>query len=116
MPHCKSVPLGAVRAALMCAIVRLKSRTVEGGRHGRAAAFTQVPFWEPSCRERERDRRLGAAPRRALPLHFSAMDRGDMERVVERTRLERGLQEVRRTWGIGLRALQRELAGSRVMR
>lgn len=34
------------------------------------------------------------------------MNRGQMRTVVERTRLHHGLDEVRRTWGIGLRAMR----------
>ncbi len=112
----KTIPGKDVASALMCAKVRLLTTASDGGRHGRTAAFTQAPFWEPTCRDRARDRRLGIEPRRALPQHFSPMHTGDMDRVLERVRRERGLGEVRRTWGVGYRALHAEFSGSSVMR
>lgn len=39
---------------------------------------------------------------------FIPMDRGYIRRCFERTRRERGLHEVRRTWGAGIRALMSE--------
>lgn len=107
----KVIPLRDVSSALMCAVIRLKSRRANGERHGRTAAYTQAPFWLPTCCDMARCRRLGTEPSRVLRQHFSAMHAGDMERVLERTRYERGLQEVRRTWGAGMRTLQREFAG-----
>jgi len=108
----KAIPLKDVSAALMCAVIRLKTRTANGERHGRTAALTQAPFWEPTCR----DRRRGSQPRRAMRQHFTPMHTGDMDLVLQRTRLHHGLAEVRRTWGAGLRALQAEFNASTVMR
>jgi hypothetical protein len=112
----KTIPLKDVEAALMCAMVRLKTSRPDGSRHGRTAAFTQAPFWEPTCRDRQRQRRLGTTVRPALRQHFSPMHAGDMDRLLERTRLEHGLQEVRRTWGTGYRALSSEFNSCTVMR
>lgn len=112
----KTIPLKDVSAALMCAVVRLKSRRADGERHGRTAAYTQAPFWLPTCRDSMRARRLGMAHSKVLRQHFSPMHTGDMDRVLGRVRLERGLPEVRRTWGAGMRALQKEFSGSAVMR
>lgn len=112
----KTIPLRDIESALMCAVIRLKSRRPDGTRHGRTAAFTQVPFWEPTCRDMVRSRRLGMKPRRAITQHFSPMHTGDMDAVLERTRLHHGLQEVRRTWGAGYRELLREFSASGVMR
>lgn len=55
------------------------------------------------------DRRRGAYRLPCPPLMLP-MNHGDLLRTVERSRLQRGLPEVRRTWGCGLRALQAELA------
>lgn len=112
----RAIPLKAVEDALMCAMVRLKSRTADGRRHGRCAAFTQVPTLEPACRDARWYGRNGGQPRPGLRSHFSPMHAGDLRHLVERVRLERGLQEVRRTWGKGLRAMQAELATGEVMR
>jgi hypothetical protein len=104
----KTIPLKDVRNALMCAKVRLVA-----ARHGpptshlgRFAAYTQVPHLHDACRQAKR----GLKPIRMMELHFSALHRGDLLRVLERTRLEHGLPEVRRTWGAGLRALKAEFA------
>lgn len=111
----KTIPVQSVSNALMCAVIRLKSHRPDGSRHGRCAAYTQVPFWEPTCRDAERARRFGTTMRRALPQTFSPMERGELYALLSRVRLEHGLQEVRRTWGTGMRDLQREFS-SGVMR
>lgn len=108
----KTIPLKDVQAALMCAVIRLKTTAPDGKRHGRTAAFTQAPFWEPTCR----DRRRGRPSRRAIRQTFSPMHAGDMDLVLERTRREHGLVEVRRTWGAGYLALKPEFNSSTVMR
>jgi hypothetical protein len=108
----KVIPLKDVSVALMCAVVRLKTRSDDGGRHGRTAAFTQAPFWEPTCRDRVR----GSTPRPAVRQHFSVMHSGDMGCLLQRSRLHHGLLEVRQTWGAGYRALQGEFNASTVMR
>jgi hypothetical protein len=64
--------------------------------------------WAPyGCRSR-----LSREPegRRALPPMFGPMERGRLCEVVERTRAFRGLDEVRRTWGKGLKAMRAETA------
>jgi hypothetical protein len=111
MSATKTIPLQAVSDALMCAVIRLKSLRADGQRHGRVAAFTQVPFWQSTCRDRVRHR----PPVRVMKQTFSPMHTGDMDRVLERTRLHHGLKEVRRTWGAGYRALVNEF-NSTVMR
>lgn len=112
----KTIPLKDVQVALMCAAVRMKTRRPNGTRHGRTAAYTQVPFWMPTCRDMVRCRRLGTSPSKVIEQHFSPMHTGDMDKVLERTRLHHGLQEVRRTWGEGYRVLTQEFSGSGVMR
>lgn len=112
-----AIPLKDVQAALMCAVIRLKTRRPNAERHGRTAAFTQAPFWMPTCKDALRARRLGGShAHKVLRQHFSPMHTGDMDKVLERTRREHGLQEVRRTWGAGYRALQAEFGGSTIMR
>jgi len=111
----KTIPLSAVRTALMCAVIKQKTagREVGGKAHCRTAAFTYYSPFASACREARR----GSVNRNLPPMlmHNGVMSQGDLERVVERVRLERGLQEVRRTWGVGLRALLSEI-GHGVMR
>ena len=110
----KSIPLEAVRNALMCAVIKKKTagREIGGQPHGRTAAFTYyAPLTSVTCRSA----RPGQQRRHFPGLNFGVLARGDLYRVIERVRLEHGLQEVRRTWGLGLRALKAEL-GNGVMR
>ncbi len=103
----KVIPLKAVRDALMLAAIRQKlgSRSLNGGPPmGRYAAYTQYPdFFDASCRRKRRTANM--APR----MNCGPMTRGDIERVLEVVRW-RGLPEVRRTFGAGMRALQAEFA------
>jgi hypothetical protein len=104
------IPLKAVSQALMCAVVRLKTKghKVTGRPVGRFAAFTQVPHpfvhrCPDACRGRQ--------PVKQLPWNFSPMDAGDMQTVLQRVR-GHGLPEVRKTFGAGMRELQREFEGT----
>lgn len=113
----KAIPLKDVRAALMCAIVRSKSSA-----KGRTAAFTQAPGWLAACADRTtRGGKVrpmatkGGIPLGVIRQHFAVMHTGDLDRVLERTRLEHGLDEVRRTWGIGYRRLKHEFDGCTIM-
>lgn len=111
----KTIPLKDVSSALMCAIVRSKSTA-----KGRTAAYTQAPTWLVTCRDRSRPWRpmatRGGIPVGIIRQHFSVMHSGDMDRVLERTRLEHGLGEVRKTWGTGYRLLKQEFDGCTIMR
>ena len=109
----KSIPLDAVRNALMCAMVKKIARTDREGRPlGRVAAYTYyAPLTSVACESRWR----GGARRTFPGMHFGPMWRGDLDRVIQRVRVERGVAEVRRTWGAGVRALKAE-AASGVMR
>ncbi|MGC4076886.1 MAG: hypothetical protein QM702_07595 [Rubrivivax sp.] len=109
----RTIPVKAVSDALMFAIVRLKTkgREIGGRRHARTAAFTQVPH---PFTHRCRDACRGRAPTKLIPAHWSPMDAGDMPAVLERVR-SHGLPEVRKTFGAGMRELQREFEG-RTMR
>lgn len=105
------IPLNDVRNALMCARVRQIARTGSDGKPlGRCAAFTQYPLLNVTCSDRVR----GHRPYPWQEHHFGPMSRGELERVLQRARW-RGLAEVRRTWGAGLRVLQAEFSAS-VMR
>lgn len=103
----KTIPLRALQDALMSTMIRIKTRGREiGGKpHGRAAAYTQNPNFNISCREALR----GHRPYPYLPSNFSPMFAGDMERVLKTVRMH-GLPEVRKTFGDGMRALQAEFA------
>lgn len=105
----KVIPLKDVRTALMCAQVKRIARVdAQGKPLGRVAAYTYyAPLSTVGCRDR---RFRSDGPQRRFPdMHFGPMFRGDLDRLVARVRRVRGLAEVRRTWGAGLRALQAEL-------
>ncbi|MCW5320566.1 hypothetical protein D5039_05020 [Verminephrobacter aporrectodeae subsp. tuberculatae] len=109
----KAIPLNAVRAALAGAIIKRKTvgHELYGKPHCRVAAFTACDplITSLSCRNANGSRH------RLLQLDFGAMHTGDLDRLVQRVRLHKGISEVRRTWGVGLRALRTELSDS-VMR
>lgn len=102
----KTIPLKDVSNALMCARIKQIAKVAADGRpFGRAAAFTQYPLLGMACRERLRGHNYPT-----IPHTFGVVSRGDIERLVDRVRLERGRAEVQRTWGVGIRALRLELA------
>ena len=103
----RTIPLNAVRDALMFAIVRKKAT---GARLSRFAAYTAIqPLTGVTCSSPAHRR---STPQRSLEsMHLCGMWRGDLGRLVDRLRLEHGLPEVRRTWGAGLRVLQAEVKG-----
>lgn len=106
----RTIPVKAVSDALMCAVIRLKTKGQEvgGKRHGRFAAFSQVPHpFVYRCQ----DARRGRSVSKQQPWHMSPMDPGDMEAVLRRVR-SHGLHEVRKTFGAGMRELQREFEGT----
>lgn len=104
----KTIPLEAVRLAFVTA----KARRLGVISAGRFAAFTDCPLVGIDCDDTLRGRK----PYRVPACHFLPMTRGSMGNVLERTRLYHGLKEVRRTWGAGMRELQREFAGAGMMR
>lgn len=110
MSAAKVIPLVDVRNALMCAMVR---RSVAGGAAnvGRFAAYSQYPLLNIDCGDRLRRLRPFSIQR----MHFGPMYAGYLDRTLDKVRLYRGLPEVRRTWGAGLRALRAEF-NSGVMR
>lgn len=97
----KTIPLEAVRLAFVTAKARSLSVVTD-----RFAAFTDCPLVGLDCEDTLR----GMKPYRVGHCHFLPMTRGNVGQLLERVRRERGLPEVRRTWGAGLRALQREIA------
>lgn len=99
----KTIPLKAVKDALMLAIVRSKRADMHLGRY---AAFSQYPVHNAACREALR----GAAPQPFIHLNFGPMYRGELYRLLPRVRCESGLAGVRKIWGAGLRVLQAEFA------
>lgn len=99
-----TIPLQAVRDALMMAVVRRKSPATQLARF---AAYTSYPSpFAPSCADRRRLPGLGTLQAQ----HFGPLQRGDMERLLRRHRCEAGLSGVRYTWGAGMRELQAEFA------
>lgn len=103
----RTIPLQAVRDALMFAVVRRKATGVTVARfaaYTNIQPLTGVTCSSPTYRRGVPQRNLGAS-------HLCGMWRGDMDRLVERLRLSHGLPELRRTWGAGLRALRAEFKG-----
>lgn len=103
----QAIPLASVELALFSARMRRRN-------HGRTcllAATTPLPILEVDCSRRTRNTsswreeamRLGLSKCTVTPLH-----RGHIGDVINRTRLNHGLAEVRKTWGTGLRALLAE--------
>lgn len=108
----KTIPLASVRDALMLAKVRQVTQ-----RHGpptssiaRFAAFTDNPRLLDACRQVLRRYK----PIHLAETHFGLMYRGELLDVLQRTRNERGLQEVRRTWRACMRDLKAEFADWKV--
>lgn len=100
----KTIPLDAVRTALMCAKVKaaVRGHEINGKPHARVAAYTLFqPLTGCDCRQRHRH---GYRP--SQKLHFGPMYVGDLAPLVERTRLLHGLPEVKRTWGQGFKAMK----------
>lgn len=108
-----TIPLAAVRDALMLSKVRqctMDARASEGKKPlSRYAAYSRYPdrLLVPDCaRPNWNPWRLRLAQ---TPIHLSLMTRGKLPQVL-RTVRQRGLAEVRRTWGEGMRTLQKEFA------
>ena len=103
----RAIPLQAVRDALMCAQVRRAARhDAQGKPLARFGAYSQYPSpLGVSCREALRGMRY-----RQMRHHFGPMHRGDVRALLERVRCEHGLAEIRRTWGVGKRAMQADFA------
>lgn len=104
----KTIPLEAVRSALMCAVIKQKTagREVHGKPHGRVAAYSYyAPLTSVCCRNARRGQVLRHFP----GLNFGVLSHGDLDKVLERVRWS-GLHEVRATWGAGVRALKAEFA------
>jgi len=97
----KTIPLAAVKDALMLAILRSKRPDMHMGRF---AAFTQYPIHNIGCREAIR----GHAPYPHMRMHLGFMCKGSLDRLLLRIRCEHGLARVHEIWGVGLRALEAE--------
>lgn len=112
MEH-KTIPLDAVRNALMCAVVKQKTagRDITGKPMARFAASTNYQsFSHCTCRNASWGRRV-----QYTPCHFGPMSVGDLSILVRNVHLFHGAPEVRKTWGVGLRAMQTDIE-SGVMR
>lgn len=102
----KTIPLAAVRIALMAAQVRRLTHPADGKAVGRFAAYSNYPAVNISCTEARR----GHKPYRLAPMHAGPMYRGDLRQLLQRVRWQHGLAGVRNTWGAGMRALTTEFA------
>lgn len=90
----------------------LASAKLRRWNHGRTAQFCVLsagPVLTTHCHDRHRAGIREQAPRfgvsRAI---FQPLQRGGIAELFERVRLAHGLEEVRRTWGTGIRALRAE--------
>ena len=81
---------------------KIAARQVADGQRGLRWAAMSNGHYTPSCRPHVA---RFCHPRPPL---LQPMERGNLRELVERTRWLRGLDEVRRTWGCGLRAMLAE--------
>lgn len=94
---------------LKFALFTARLRRISSGRVAQIAAVTTGTMIEVDCstagRLRLRDDaiRLGKSRVTVTPL-----DRGHLARLIERTRWQHGLNEVRKTWGVGIKTLLAE--------
>lgn len=95
---------------LELALVSAKMRRNNHGRTCLLAAMTEQPLVKVDCHKRnvrpadiERARQYGLCRAMCQP-----MDRGHIATLIERVRWQRGLPEIRKTWGTGIRALLAE--------
>lgn len=100
-----TIPLGAVRNAVICGQARAAGARAYAGRPmGRFAAWSRYPALNVACDES----RHGLRGWPHVAQYFGPMFRGDLERLLVRVRSHCGLPEVHRTWGAGPRALGHE--------
>lgn len=107
----RAIPLQAVSCALMCAVTRLHTRTHDGQRLARCAAYTQVPsVFSYRCRDArwQRSRKPQPMACTLITSHFAPMDRGDIDTLAERVRMDHGPAEVRAIWGASARFIRAE--------
>ena len=96
-------------ADLQLVLIAAKMRRNNNGRTCQMAVLTGAPVIEIDCSHRNRLRniddalRYGSFDSQVTPLH-----RGHISQLYMRTRLNHGLAEVKKTWGVGLKALQAE--------
>ncbi len=111
------IPLHAVKLALDTA----KLRRYNQGRTALLAAYTPSPVVNVDCHRGTTPSAatLAHAKRAGMRVEQAAlMERGHIHKVIQRTRNLHGLDEVRKTFGAGMRELEREqrffLHGGRV--
>ena len=92
----KTIPLGAVCAALDSAIAKATSPNL-------LARTTAMTRYEPLARCCGSQRPRPHVPSPAV--HFGVMERGELARLVMRVNKEHGAEEVRKTWGLGAKVL-----------
>ena len=90
----KTIPLGAVRAALTGAVTKSQSQQCLA----RTVAMTR---YEPLAHCCASHRPHVAAP----AVHFGVMERGELARLVMRVQTMQGPAEVRKTWDQGAKLL-----------
>lgn len=95
---------------LRLVLASAKLRRFTAGRTCLLAVVTPAPLLRADCSSRSRHRMREEAVRHGQyrPM-VTPMDRGHLAELILRTRLSHGLQEVRKIWGAGLRALQAEV-------
>jgi hypothetical protein len=108
-----TTPNAAIRAEDLRLVLQAeKLRRHTRGRTCRLCALTDAPWLQTSCAENTH--RLALAdplyrkPSATRSPRVQPMQRGHIASLIGITRQRRGLAEVRRTWGAGLRALLAE--------
>ena len=94
---------------LKLALAACRLRRYTGGKTCQIAAITAGTIIEVDCRSAGRLRlRTDALRLGKSRLTVTPMNRGHIGDLIERTRVFHGLAEVRKTWGVGIKALLAE--------
>ena len=99
-----------IRASdLRFVLAAYRMRRSNGGRTCQLAVLTAGPVLHADCSHRNRQRRReDVLLYGSLKTQVTPLDRGHMADLVLRTRVFHGLAEVRKTWGVGIKALLAE--------
>lgn len=94
---------------LKFALASYRLRRYTGGQTCQLAVLTAGPVLQADCSHRNRIYRREDVQRHGkFKSIVTPLDRGHMAEVVMRTRWQHGLAEVRKTWGVGIKALLAE--------
>lgn len=94
---------------LKFALASYRLRRYTGGETCQLAVLTAGPVLQADCSHRNRMFRCEDVQRHGkFKSIVTPLDRGHIGGLIERTRWQHGLAEVRKTWGVGIKALLAE--------